>query len=122
MCQFGHDADTYLVQIFWHCVNERDDDGWTPLHYLAWYSSSTKLAKRLLDSGADIDPQDSYGRTPIMLCIARGKQENKEELIQFLINNNADLKVKDNRGDDLLNYCKEERLTNIVKLLHQKGI
>lgn len=45
-----------------------------PLHFAIW-NKLTVEARRLVEGGADVDAQDDYGRTPLMMCC----MENDEE-------------------------------------------
>jgi ankyrin repeat protein len=56
------------------------------------------VAKRLLDAGANIDYRDSDGRTSLFLAKIRDKQN----IIDFLIDNGASMDVIDNAGISIL--------------------
>ena len=45
-------------------VNEKDDDGWTPLHYAA-YGVHKEIVELLIAEGADVDAKDRHGNTPL---------------------------------------------------------
>ena len=45
-------------------VNEKDDDGWTPLHYAA-YGVHKEIVELLIAEGADVDAKDRHGNKPL---------------------------------------------------------
>jgi pectate lyase len=59
-------------------VNAKSNNGRTPLHLAARYS--TNLAKLLVSSGADINIKDNDGKTPLYYAIERGHTEVVELL------------------------------------------
>lgn len=49
-------------------INNRDEDGWTPLVFCV-YSSNTRGAGFLIEKGADIKTPFSYGKSPFNLAL-----------------------------------------------------
>ena len=47
-------------------VNQRDENGQTPLHHAA-QSGSTQVAQTLIERGAKVNSRDNEGRTPSAL-------------------------------------------------------
>ncbi len=45
-------------------VNEKDENGWTALHFAA-QNNSVPIGRLLIEAGADIEAKDSYGNTPL---------------------------------------------------------
>jgi ankyrin repeat protein len=45
-------------------VNARDDNECTALHFAA-QSNAFEVAKLLIEAGAEVDPGDSFGNTPL---------------------------------------------------------
>ena len=90
--------------------------------------------KQLLDSGVDINTQDSQGRTALMMSLVpnfrndnvfnllnTSAENNDEKITQFLIENGADVNVQNNRGDTALIFAIELSNKNAAKLLIEKG-
>lgn len=65
----------------------------TPLHMSA-RRGTVQIASALVDSGAEIDAQDSKGETPLRRAI----NCNQEELARFLISRGADPDLRDRKG------------------------
>ncbi len=49
-------------------ANARDEDGTTPLHWVARYGGHAAVAEALLAAGAEVDAEDGYGMTPLHLA------------------------------------------------------
>ena len=52
-------------------VNEKDEEGWTPLIMAAWYGNFV-ITYILLKAGADIDSKNSDGDTALVVARKRG--------------------------------------------------
>jgi ankyrin repeat protein len=57
-------------------INDKDPDGWPPIHTACWKKSEANLAvvKLLLDRNADLEAQNSSGKTPIHFALEMGDQ------------------------------------------------
>ena len=77
----------------------------TPLHIVVFSGSSSyvKLAKYLIDNGADINSKTSKGYEPIHFAAMGGSPS----LIKFLIDNGADVNAKTNEGKTPLDLASE---------------
>ena len=59
-------------------INERDDRGYTPLHY-ALLKNRLKIAQKLIDAGADINaPSSENGLTPLLIATSRATELQKK--------------------------------------------
>jgi len=56
-------------------------DGYTALHWAAFYAAPSPVLEALLDRGAKIDPVDVYGRTPLILAAWQGALAAAETLV-----------------------------------------
>jgi ankyrin repeat protein len=48
--------------------NAADDEGFTPLHFAA-QTGTSRVARLLLDHGAEIDPTNAFGNTPLFTAV-----------------------------------------------------
>lgn len=65
-------------------INERDDEGYTPLHY-ALLKNRLEIAKKLIDAGADINaPSSEDGMTPLLIATSRANklQEKAQKIME----------------------------------------
>ena len=101
-------------------VNTKDFDGNTPLHVISndlvsrlfhreiygdiqlHYVSSGKVAKLLIDHGADIHTKNKFGNTPLHLATFNGHVE----VTEVLITNGADFIVRNDKDETPLDYAK----------------
>jgi ankyrin repeat protein len=89
----------------------------TPLHKACEHESPA-LATLLLDSGANIEARDAYGRTPLH----RALQWGREAVIALLLDRSADIKAKSNAGRTCLHIGSSSLNAAVVSLLLDKGL
>lgn len=70
----------------------------TFLHHACQSGGATVVAELLDHPGIDVDPQDSSGRTPLMLACTPTVFTNDRELFAILFAKGASLDIKDNQG------------------------
>ncbi|MEG9861781.1 MAG: ankyrin repeat domain-containing protein [Parvularculales bacterium] len=77
-------------------IEDRAEDGSTPLHWAAWFSSASAVVKLLLDHGADIEARNGWGSTPLHRAA-----ENSETsaVVELLLDHGADGAVQNKSGD-----------------------
>ena len=56
--------------------------------------------KKMIDAGIDVNQQNVLGFTPLLIAV----NENNLDIVKFLVSQDADLKLKNNRGEDALNH------------------
>jgi ankyrin repeat protein len=124
-------------------VNEKDEQGWTPLH-LAATCRNPQTAEALITHGADIHAKTIYGQTPLHcasysdcpqvteLLIACGAEidetSNGEtplytaiengypEVVRVLVANGADVNTSDRLGNTLLHKAVAKEYSRISRL------
>jgi ankyrin repeat protein len=75
----GLDRVRTLVRENPECVNVRDDDGRTPLHYPNWDTQHGEaIIELLIAHGADTRAKDNEGRTPVDQMLQNGRQDLAE--------------------------------------------
>ena len=74
--------------------------------------------KILKEAGADINVKNDYGITPLMVACSRG---TNIEVIDYLIENGANIKQLDHYGSDAFMYAMANSNINIIKHLVDLG-
>lgn len=80
-------------------VHAKDDNEWTALH-LAAQSNSFEVARLLIEAGAEVDPADSLGNTPLSTAVFNYRGNG--ELIMLLCEKNADPYRENHHGQSPL--------------------
>ena len=76
-------------------VNERDDDGKTPLMRAAGDNNDPEVSRILIQAGAEVDARDNDGFTPLMEV---AQNRNNPEVLNVLIQAGADVNAKAGNG------------------------
>jgi len=66
-------------------------------------SGNKELAAQVLDRGADVNTQASFGLTPLHLAVEAGRKE----IVTMLLERNADVDIKDSAGRTVMHYAAE---------------
>ena len=90
-------------------VTKRDSDSRTLLHN----SQSASQTCSLLNQGAEINAVDDEGWTPLMIAASA----NRIDIVEILIENNANLDLQNSYGNTALHYAASKNLIDIVKVL-----
>ncbi len=89
-------------------VNDRNDKGWSPI-IVAAYHGRKDLIEFLLKLGADINDRNYRGTTVLMYGKDYALKNHETEFFYFLINQGADLSLKDWSGKTLFDYITKEQ-------------
>ncbi|MBR4599540.1 MAG: ankyrin repeat domain-containing protein, partial [Treponema sp.] len=96
----------------------QDISGTTPLHEAVRYGR-VDIARLLLSAGAKVNAMDSIGKTPILLIIPAGAQN---EMYPLLIKSKANVNQKDMYGDTVLHVATMANApVNTLALLVSNG-
>ncbi len=112
------DMAKFLIETEGAMVNERDAEGNTPLIAAAG-ACQNKMARYLIEKGAEVNAANSrYGSTA--LSIAAGKCDDPR-VIRLLLDNGADLHVRNNGGDTPLLVAVKHDNRKTVEMMLQAG-
>jgi ankyrin repeat protein len=96
---------------------DKDNYNYTPLH-LAIREESVEIARMLIDAGADLDVQDTWGsKTPLHDAALW----RRIEIARMLIDAGASVDVQDNDGWTPLHWAARYGQVEIVKMLIDAG-
>jgi len=103
-----------------------DQDGSTPLHYLAlgWKPEKMEeIINLLLEAGADINARDRTGRTPLMMTAYNNRDQEKASAV--LLAKGADSNLTDNQGNTFLHQLvagsSRKNPAKTIALLTERG-
>ena len=100
-------------------INERNEDGWTPLMFASADNSNPEVIATLLQNGANINDRDEYGWTPLMYASAKN---TNPEVISILLQNGANINDRDKEGQTPLMYASMSNTNpKIITTLLQNG-
>ena len=105
----------YIIQKDSNCVNYIDKNGFSPL-ILACYKGNIEIAKLLIDKVQDVNYQSIEG-TALMAAVMR----NNLELINLLLNNNANINLSNANGVNALMLAIQFKRTEIIKIFLEKN-
>ena len=80
-------------------INYKDANGYSYLH-IAVQSHMIAVVKYLLEKGADVDSNDKFGKTPLMIALMHYLRDKPtiQQIINLLIKYGADLDKTANSG------------------------
>lgn len=89
-------------------TNDRNNKGWSPI-VVPSYHGRQDLIEWLLKQGADVNDRNYRGTTVLMYAKDFALNNNSFESFQFLIDQGANLELKDWSGKKLSNYITNEQ-------------
>lgn len=89
-------------------INDRNDKGWSPI-IVAAYHGRQDLIEWLLKKGADINDRNYRGTTVLMYGKDYALDNNDGSFFNYLIEQGADLSLKDWSGKSLSQYLTNEQ-------------
>ena len=104
-CLLDHGAD----------INARNNSGLTPLGSAAY--QDLEFTRMLVERGARIDDSDSDGWTSLHWAI----QSGNVQIVQLLLENGADVNVRDKSGKSPSQFGSARRIPEIAELLSKYG-
>jgi trehalose utilization protein len=97
-------------------VNEKNTQGWTPLHFAA-VRGQTECARVLIENGAEVNPLTGTEKTPLHFAAER----NFLELAQLLVENGAEIGARDDEGWSPLHYAAQKDCVELAAYLIAQG-
>lgn len=110
-------------------VNVQGYNGITPLHMAALYLD-LKLAKLLIENGADVNINDKYNGpigpshitgSVLKAAVISWKNGDKAEMVKYLLENGAKLNRKDDNNNTELHHAVLKGDADLVRLLAKHG-
>jgi len=90
----------------------------TPLHIAAETGDAALVGILIHDGGAFINVTDEVGETPLFYAL-RGSSNSHKEVVQKLVNCNANLFAKNEEGETPLEFCRATQAYSMIELLNQ---
>lgn len=85
-------------------IENKMENGYSYLH-CAVQANLLSMIEFLLDKGANINAQDIYGKTPVMLALSTDRSE-ESKIINYLLNCGADPSIKTYKGIEAKEFAK----------------
>lgn len=89
-------------------VNDRNLKGWSPIIVAAYYGKRD-LVEFLLQNGANINDRNYRGTTVLMYAKDYALKNNDNEFFRFLMDQGADILLKDWSGKSIYEYINTEQ-------------
>ena len=95
-------------------LNEKNEDGNTPLVYSLRYKNDENIIKLLINNKTDFNQKNNYGCSALIIALINNHNEN---IIKLLINNKTDLNRKNNSGDSPFKLLLENQSGKNLSLI-----
>lgn len=95
-------------------ISATDENSWpSMLHAACYYGGMLRIAKILIDHGADVNARRKRGQTPLMMAAQNGHLE----VVQLLVESGASLTEDDDSGWTALDYAEQYERESVVDYL-----
>ena len=96
-------------------VNDKNDDGYTPLMLAAQKGNTERVAELLAQDGIEVNTQDDINNTALIFAAKNGH----EKIVEPLLAADADVNAKNNHGSTALMRATRNNKTESIKLLEK---
>lgn len=101
-------------------IDARDNSNSQPLHY-AVKSNNPTVTAELLARGAQVNIVNNSGTSPLMLALRGSGKAAETRVLDMLLANGADMKLRDKRGYTVLDIAAGKRNPATLKQLIDRG-
>ena len=95
-----------------------DDDNYTALCLVCLSGNGARIARQLLDAGANADHQTELGKRPLDICVEAGSTAVARVLLEYRI----PVDTVDNDGNTPLHHVSPSTERTLIKLLVRAGV
>ena len=99
-------------------IKVKNKIGWD-IFIIACYHNHEQLVNYLLDAGFDVNSTNYKGTTAFMYAQSAASRSGNTSIMDLLINRNADLNLRDDKGLNVLDYAHQNNSTDILAYLNQ---
>lgn len=97
---------------------ERDEGGWSHLHYAAAFSPDPRVIRVLVDLGAEVNARTAYGSTPLH---AAATDNPNPQVLAALLDLGAEVDARDHGGGTPLHRAVVKGRLDAIRLLLERG-
>ncbi|GIY29204.1 oxysterol-binding protein-related protein 1 [Caerostris extrusa] len=98
-------------------INYKGNHDWTPLHHASYFGHE-KIARLLIELGADINVVNDTGDTPLH----KAAYTSREEIVLLLLSNNADVFIRNSEGQTARDISENEDCAKLLKAAENADI
>ncbi len=109
-------ADVEALSTTYLPLEDRNESGWSPLHYAADRRHAL-LVQLLLEAGATVDAETQEGTTPLMLAAHRGDEDS----VRLLLCAGADPLHENASYNTALSLSRIHGKPNVTRLLERRA-
>lgn len=95
-------------------VNEKNEDGITPLHLAAW----PEIVEILVKNGADLEAKSNAGETPL-ICLSA--EQEREDVMEALLIAGANVNARNDFGKSALDIATNREESQKMSILKKYG-